>query len=31
MALFDRARLAQVLQNGVTDLKLEMTEEQQAR
>jgi 16S rRNA (guanine527-N7)-methyltransferase len=30
MALFDRARLAQVLQNGVTDLKLEMTEEQQA-
>jgi 16S rRNA (guanine527-N7)-methyltransferase len=31
MALFDRARLAQVLQNGVTDLKLELTEAQQSK
>ncbi|HEY1150360.1 MAG TPA: 16S rRNA (guanine(527)-N(7))-methyltransferase RsmG [Pseudoduganella sp.] len=31
MALFDRARLAQVLANGVTDLKLELTEAQQAK
>ena len=31
MALFDRARLAQVLANGVTDLKLELTEAQQGK
>ncbi|MGO4381187.1 16S rRNA (guanine(527)-N(7))-methyltransferase RsmG [Pseudoduganella sp. RAF53_2] len=31
MALFDRARLAQVLQNGVTDLKLGLSQEQQEK
>jgi 16S rRNA (guanine527-N7)-methyltransferase len=31
MALFDHARLAQVLENGVTDLKLELTKEQQGK